>query len=141
MRLQRRRFCEFRLCSRLQPGGARSHFCLILLKTGFKCSQNTVKIPTPTDTAAFWVRKQTRPAFWGSNPVFSSSTLDGSCARARRARRVPGREAALQKILGLVRGHRRFFTEGLGRSSLPWENQSWGGSCDHRITGPTHRDS
>ena len=86
--MRRRRFCDFRLCSRLQPGGARSHFCLILLKTGFKCSQNTVKIPTPTDTAAFWVRKRTRPACWGSNPVFS--TLDGSRARARCAQRIPG---------------------------------------------------
>ena len=50
------------------------------------------------------------------------------------------RSGALENF-GPWTGTRTIFATGLGRSSLPWENQSWGASRDQRITGRGSRGS
>ena len=123
---------------RLQPGGAHCHIFAYYSSEYSYLSESCIKMcQHERNSSRFWSEicpKHPKLGFRGVRTQFM--TRGGSRARARCAQRTHGREAApLENFGPYDTGPRRIFAEGLGRSSLAWENQSWGGSRDQRITG------
>ena len=131
---QKRRFLRLSHISTFDQAVPAATFSPITPQNRFQLIQNRGEIASVSGYSRILGPQNAQNAKkWVRTRIFHS----GRIARARAVRVAHSwpRSGPFRKILGPLTGTRRIFATGLGRSSLPWENQSWGASCDHRITG------